>query len=183
MQTAAFADQLRAIRERAKALMARVPDDETFRWQPNEGRSWSVGQCLDHLNQMHRVYFGAIRGALARADRVPAPVTAPIRSTWIGRKFAESMEPGQMKMKSPKRVIPHAALDRDETWRDFFRGLDEVEAALKDAETIDLNGPTYPSPFLRFSRVRTGTGFRILLAHLRRHLAQAEQVLATRTKL
>ena len=178
MQTSGLLEELRLIRARAEALVARVPDDAAFTWQPNEGRSWSVGQCLEHLNEMHRVYFGTIREALARAPRSTTVVTAPLRSTWFGRRFAKSMEPGTLKMRAPSAVVPQTVRARDEVVADFFRGLDEVERTLEDAATIDLNTPTYPSPFFRFSRVRAGTGFRILLAHLRRHLAQAEAVIA-----
>lgn len=177
-QTSAFLEQLAAIRARTQALLASVPDDAAFVWQPDEGRGWSVGQCLEHLNHMNRLYFGAIRQALSRADRGRAPVTAPIRSTWFGRKFAESMEPGTMKMRAPKQAAPLAVRSRDDVTRDFLRGLDEIEAVLADAATIDVNRPTFASPFFRLSRVRAGTGFRVLLAHMRRHLAQAEGVVA-----
>lgn len=176
MQTTGFLDELAAIRRRTDALLARVADDEAFHWQPHEGRGWSVGQCLDHLNQMNRLYFGAIRRALATARRAGAPVTTPVRSTWIGRTFAQSMEPGTMKMRAPRTAVPQAVRPREAVTTEFLRGLDEIEATLRDAATIDLNGPTFPSPFFRFSRVRAGTGFRILLAHMRRHLHQAEQV-------
>lgn len=178
MQTTGFLDELTAIRRRTDALLARVADDETFHWQPDGGKGWSVGQCLDHLNHMNRLYFGAIRGALAGAPRAAAPVTTPVRSTWIGRTFARSMEPGTMKMRAPRKAVPQAVRAREVVTAEFLRGLDEIEATLKDAATIDLNGPTFASPFLRFSRVRAGTGFRVLLAHMRRHLQQAEQVSA-----
>lgn len=178
MQTTGFLEELGAIRRRTHALLARVPDETAFLWQPDEGRAWSVGQCLEHLNQMNRLYFGAIRNAIARAPREHAPVQAPVRSTWIGRKFAESMEPGTMKMRAPKKAAPQAVRSREAVTAEFLRGLDEIEAALRDAATVDLNRPTFASPFLRFSRVRAGTGFRVLLAHMRRHLHQAEQVSA-----
>lgn len=176
MQTTRFLEELEAIRARTHALLARVPDDEAFLRQPDGGRAWSVGQCLEHLNQMNRLYFGAIRRALARAPREAAPVDAPIRSTWFGRKFAESMEPGTMKMRAPKKAAPQDVRSREAVSGEFLRGLDEIEALLKDAAVIDLNKPTFPSPFFRLSRVRAGTGFRVLLAHMRRHLQQAERV-------
>ena len=177
MQTAPLLEDLHAIRARTNALLARVPDDETFGWQPHEGRAWSIAQCLDHLNNMNRLYFGAIKGALAGAKRASAPVTAPIRSSWIGNWFANSMEPGTRKLSAPKKSVPRLDARRQEVVTEFLRGLDEIEAVLKDAATIDLNTPTFPSPFFKLSRVRAGTGFRVLLAHMRRHLAQAEQVL------
>ena len=177
MQTTGLLEELSAIRRRTAALLEAVPGDEAFAWQPHDGRAWSVAQCLEHLNHMNRLYFGELRAALARATRTSAPVTAPIRSTWIGRKFAAMMEPGTMKMRAPKKAAPLAARGRAEVTADFLRGLDEIEAALNDAATIDLNRPTFQSPFFKPSRVRAGTGFRILLAHMRRHLQQAEGVI------
>ena len=173
-QTSGLLDQLDAIRRRTEALLARVPDDETFNRQPGDG-GWSVGQCLDHLNQMNRLYFGAIRDALSRAERWRAPVTTPLASSWFGNWFAASMEPGTRKVRAPRKAVPRSSVTRADVTAEFGRGLDEIEAALKDAAAIDLNRPTFASPFFSLSRVRAGTGFRILLAHMRRHLAQAER--------
>lgn len=175
-QTAAFLEELRAIRRRAEALLARVQDDAAFSWQPHDGRAWSVGQCLDHLNQTNRLYLSAIRDGLAGQPRAVAPVTAPVRSTWFGRWFAARMEPGTRRMPAPRKVIPRSAQRRADVSAEFFRTLDEIQAVLEDAATIDLNRAAFPSPLFTLSRVRAGTGFRILLAHLRRHLAQAEKV-------
>lgn len=179
-QSASLLEELRAVRESADRLMARVADDLTFSWQPHDGRGWSVGQCLDHLSQTNRLYLASIRDALANAARHDTPVTAPIRSTWIGRWVAQKMEPGSIKMKAPKRIVPRSATSRPQVWSEFTRGLDEIEAVIRDADRIDLNSATFPSPLFKFSRVRAGTGFRIMLAHLRRHIRQAERVLETR---
>lgn len=168
-------DELRAIRARTIALLDRVPDDAACHRKP-EGGGWSVAECLEHLNQMNRVYFGTVRAALAGARREAAPVTTPLASTWFGRWFTNAMGPGGPKGKSPAKARPIAAGSRDEVAGAFLRGLDEIEAAIEHAATIDLNRPTFASPFFRLSRVRAGTGFRILLAHMRRHLLQAEQV-------
>lgn len=60
-------------------------------------------------------------------------------------------------------------------WKEFQRELDEIEALIKDGATIDLNRAALPNPFVRVVRIRVGTAFRVLLAHMRRHLRQAEQ--------
>lgn len=179
-QISGLIDELNAIRKRADALLARITTDETFAWQPQEGRAWSVGQCLDHLSQTNRFYLAAIRDALAGGTRASSPVTSPIRSTLIGRWFARQMEPGTRKMPTLKKLVPHSAARRAEVVPEFYRTLDEAEALLRDSETLDLNRHTFTSPFFKLSRVRAGTGFRILLAHLRRHLHQAENVLDAR---
>ena len=179
-QASSLVGELRAIRDRADLLIARVPDDLVFAWQPANGRGWSVGQCLDHLSQGNRLYIANIRDALANAQREPEPVTAPIRSTWPGRKFIAMMEPGTRKMKAPKKIAPRLADNRAQVWGEFVRGLDEMEAILREADHVDLNRPTLPSPLFKLSRMRVGTAFRILFAHMRRHIRQAERVLETR---
>jgi hypothetical protein len=176
MQTAPLLEDLRAIRARTSALLARAQDEETFGWQPHDGRAWSVAQCLDHLNNMNRLYFGAIKGALSGARRSSGTVTGPLRSSWIGNWFVKAMEPGTRKLSAPKTSIPRLDARRGDVVAEFLRGLDEIETVLKEAATIDLNKPTFQSPFFTPSRVRAGTGFRVLLAHMRRHLAQAERV-------
>lgn len=178
-QISGLIDDLNAIRRRADALLARIPTDETFGWQPQEGRAWSVGQCLDHLSRTNRVYLAAIRDALAGGRRASAPVTAPLRSTFIGRWFATQMEPGTRKLPTLRKLVPHSAARRADVVPEFYRTLDETEALLRDSVTLDLNRCIFASPFMKLSRVRAGTGFRILLAHMRRHLHQAERVLDT----
>lgn len=176
-QIAGLLDELQAIRQRAAALLARVTDDAMLAWQPRDGRAWSVGQCLDHLTRTNRAYLSAIRDALAGAPRAAVPVTAPILSTWIGRWFVKTMEPGTRKLPTLRTLMPGAAARRAEVVPAFERSLDEIEALLLDAAAIDLNRHTFCSPFFALSRIRAGTGFRVLLAHLRRHLHQAERVL------
>ncbi len=181
-QASRLLDEMRDIRERADRLIARIADDQVFSWQPHDGRGWSVGQCLDHLSQSNRLYLASIHEALANAPRAATPVTTPVASNWFGRKFIAMMEPGSRRMRAPKKIVPHAATSRTQVWAEFTRGLDEMEAILRDAATIDLNGPRMPSPLFKFSSMGVGTAFRILLAHMRRHILQAERVLDTRAK-
>src|SRR5688572_25359694 len=108
-QASRLLDELRDIRERADRLIARIPDDQVFSWQPNDGRGWSVGQCLDHLSQGNRLYMASIHDALANATRAPEAVTTPVASNWFGRKFIAMMEPGSRKMRAPKKIVPRSA--------------------------------------------------------------------------
>ena len=179
-QAAGLLTELEGIRARANALMDRVAGDEAFGWQPDAGRGWSVGQCLDHLTQTNRLYVAGIRDALAGMPRSATPVLAPIRSSWFGRKFAASMEPGKGRYRSPGKVIPRSATNRAQVWTEFQRELDEIEALIKDGATIDLNRAALPNPFVGVVRMRAGTAFRVLLAHMRRHLQQGENVIARR---
>jgi hypothetical protein len=80
--------------------------------------------------------------------------------------------------KAPARAVPHEHLDRDRVIAEFRERLGEIDAVLGRAASIDLNRATFASPFFKLSRVRAGTGFRIIIGHLHRHLGQAERALA-----
>lgn len=174
-QAGPLLDDLQAIRARATALVDRVPDDAAFQRQP-EGGGWSVGQCFEHLTQTNRLYIAAIREAIGRVPREAAPVTASIRSTWVGRRFIASMEPGTMRFRSPKKVVPGDTGRREQVWAAFRHELSEIETLVRDAAGVDLNRPVFGSPFFGLIRLRAGTGLRVMLAHMRRHLQQAERV-------
>ena len=51
-----------------------------------------------------------------------------------------------------------------------------MDAVLRKAAGIDLNGTRFVNPFLSLIRFSMGSGFQIIAAHERRHLWQAKQV-------
>ncbi|MDQ3068975.1 MAG: DinB family protein [Acidobacteriota bacterium] len=176
-QAAGLRDELQAVRTRFEAVIARADTSAIFSRQPASG-SWSAGQCLEHLNHTNRAYLAKLRPALASAVPGTGDVTAPLLSSWFGRKFAASMdEQVSFKARAPKSVVPAVTLDRDAVTGEFRRLLGEMEAVLDRSRAIDLNRVTFPSPLFRLVKMRAGTALRILLAHMRRHLAQAERAL------
>lgn len=175
-QTADLVAELDHIRARATALMARVPDDGACGWQPDGGRGWSVAQCLDHLTRTNALYLATMRPAVARVPRSGTPVTAPLQSSWAGRRFIRSLEPGTMKMPAPGAFAPASDIPRETAWRGFQDSLDEIERLMRDAAGVDLNRAVFPNPLFKLIRMRASTGLRGMLAHMRRHIAQAERV-------
>ena len=43
-----FVDELNRQNQQAQVLVGNL-SDIALNWQPNGGRSWSIGQCLEHL--------------------------------------------------------------------------------------------------------------------------------------
>jgi diadenosine tetraphosphatase ApaH/serine/threonine PP2A family protein phosphatase len=43
--------------------------DEQLHWQPDDGKAWSIAQCLDHLAVINLLYGGAMRTAVIRRSR------------------------------------------------------------------------------------------------------------------
>ena len=167
--------QLEANDHKAQALL-RDLDEEQLNWRPDE-RSWSIAQCLDHLNVANRVYLAPMLQAIEEARRKGAVRKGPIRPGFFGRWFVASMEaPPKRKLPAPRKIVPAVRKGRAELIEDWRLAQAEVNAVLREAAGIDLNGTRFVNPFISLIRFSVGTGFQVIAAHERRHLWQAEQV-------
>ncbi len=182
--TATLPDDLSAILQgleksdrEAHALIAEL-DDERFNWRPDE-RSWSVAQCLDHLNAGTRVYLGPMRGAVETAREKGALRRGPIRQRAIERWFVRSLEPPpRLRMRAPRKIVPAARKSRAEVGEEWTRLQAQLRDLLHEAAPLDLNQARFVNPFLHVVRFSVGTGFLVLETHERRHLLQARNVVA-----
>src|SRR5271170_883420 len=82
-------------RQSAKAkTLAGGLSGPALNWQPNQGKSWSVAQCLDHLVIMNRMYVKTLRDAVAGNEDQLEPRKVPIQpSGWLTRLFISYEEP------------------------------------------------------------------------------------------
>lgn len=159
----------------ALALSARLTDRQ-FTWQPG-GVAWSVALCLDHLATANELYGGKIAAAVEEARRKGVTGGGPIAPSFFGRRFVASLEPPvKMKTKAPASIRPRQIGSRDEILRQFVGAHDRLRAVLAAAPDVDLNRTTFPNPFLPLVKMRAGTALRVITAHDRRHLWQANQV-------
>jgi hypothetical protein len=162
---------------RAEALV-RDLDEERFNWRPDE-RSWSVAQCLDHLNVANLAYLAPMRAALERAGWKGRVRRGAIQPGFLGRWFVATLEPPpKRRLPAPKKIVPAARKGRDEVIGEWRRIQAEVKDLLRAGAGQDLNGIRFVNPFLSLIRFSLGTGFQVIAAHERRHLWQAERVLA-----
>ncbi len=158
--------------------LVRDLDDERLNWRPDE-RSWSIAQCLDHLNVASNVYAGPIREALERARRTGSVRKGPIQPGPFSRWFIATLEPPpKRRLPAPKKIVPAARKGKAEVMAEWRRAQSAVRDLLREAAGLDLNGARFVNPFLPLIRFSVGTGFRVIAAHERRHLWQAERVQA-----
>jgi len=170
-------DEFTAIERDTETLLAGL-DDEQFNWGP-PGGGWSIAQCFDHLTVATRVYLDCMQAAVTRARGAGWNRRGPIRSTWFGRRFVQSLEPPvRLRVRAPGKIRPGSRRRKAEVWPEFVRATADVSRLLQEAADLDMNRATFRNPFLPLVRVRVGTGFRILAAHDRRHLAQAAAIRA-----
>lgn len=177
-------DELRRMLEQVEAVKADGRDlasglsHEQFNWRPGPGR-WSVAECLAHLNKNLTV-FPAIDHTMDEAERRGLRSPGPFRYGWWSRLIVRSMEPPpKFRMRTfPVLVPPATPLESGDVLREFIALRDQFAERIRRADGLDLRRAIVQSPLNRFIRLPLGAYFAFLLAHDRRHLWQARQVLA-----
>jgi hypothetical protein len=166
--------ELRAADARATAL-AKPLTAVQLNWRPSPVE-WSIGQCLDHLLVVNRVYLPPIADALQRAPRA---VVDEITPGWFGRWFIRTYiapSPAGRKAKAPAKITPVSEVDASILDR-FLVSNEETRRLIERASEYDVNRTRFKNPFgpIRFT---IGTGLEIISKHQDRHLGQAERIRA-----
>ncbi|UPK70157.1 DinB family protein [Chitinophaga filiformis] len=141
---------------------------------------WSVAQCLDHLNAYSRFYVPAMEKAIQSAltGSLPPAPAATFKSGWLGNYFTKMMEPktdGQpgMRMQAPKAYRPMSNLDADKVVSEFIAWQQKTKALLDQAQSVNLQKLKIPTTLGNWLKFSLGDTFRFVIAHERRHMAQA----------
>lgn len=146
-------------------------------WQPNDGRSWSICQCLDHLARINFVYAAALQQPISSTPENYRQPTSTIAPGFLGRWFILQMEPPvRTKFKAPRKGVPTQQGNEIELLGAFLKSHEPVRAVLKAAKYVDVNRLRFKNPFFGFLKFTVGTGLMVINAHDRRHLCQVEQV-------
>jgi hypothetical protein len=173
----AFRQQFEQISAEADALASPLTDDQ-FVWQPSPG-SWSIAQCLDHLNSAAREYLPALDEAIADAIRRGLYNPGPYTYNWIGRAMVWVVSPTtKLRAKAPKAFLPPPNRPRRDIMAAFRAYQVQFTDRLRQANGLDLARARVTSPVARWIRMPLGSGFEMMVAHERRHLAQARRVIA-----
>jgi uncharacterized damage-inducible protein DinB len=181
MSANAFLSQLQSQTLELRQIVSKWSElsAEILAKQPAPG-SWSIAQCLDHLNGYGDFYLPHLEKALNRIERGPVPA---FRSGWLGNYFADSMEPRpdgkpKSKMKAFKNHVPAADPDVENAVGTFLRQQDTLLRLMERAHTVNLNPRVVPMSIAGWITLKTGDVFRFIIAHNRRHIAQAKRALA-----
>jgi hypothetical protein len=176
-QLQALLDDFGSARERLHRLQATVPAE---RWaqRPAEG-SWSVAECVAHLNLSSHAYVGPLREALARGRAKGGAAPAHYRRDLLGWVVWRAVRPEtRMKVKTSASfvpAIPAAGAPAAEIAAEFDRLQDEQMELVRQADGLPLHKLKIVSPFGPKFRYNVYSAFTILPAHQHRHLQQAER--------
>ena len=173
----AFRHAFEQIADEGDALAGALADAQ-FNWQPRPG-AWSVAQCIEHLNVTARLYLPSLDEGIADAIRRGLYGEGPFRYNWIGRKFVQSQQlPVRRKFKAAKVFTPPPSRPRHEAMAAFRAYQVQFIDRLRQANGLDLARARVRSPAVSWLRMPLGSGFALMVAHERRHLWQAQQVLS-----
>jgi len=154
---------------------------QQFNWKPNP-KSWSIGECLDHLNIISNYYVASLEQLLKKARKAQKPKVEYYKAGIIGRRFVQGVQLNAenqlgLKMKSPKayqpsqsQYVPASIIQRYLVYQEQFRDF------LADAQGIDINRYKVSIAIFPLIKLRLGDMLRFLIHHNERHIVQAQRV-------
>lgn len=173
-----FRRQFEGLATEADALVAPLTEEQ-FNWQPSPG-SWSVAQCIDHLNVTARLYLPRLDEGIAEAIRRGLYGEGPFAHDFIGKVFVRTMEPpARLRVKAPADFRPAPQRSRSEIMAAFRAYQVQFVDRLRQASGLDLRRAKVVSPANTWIKMSLKSGFALMAAHERRHLWQAQQVMTS----
>jgi hypothetical protein len=138
--------------------------------------SWSVLECLEHLNLYGNFYLPEIQQKINTSKHKHHQ---KFKSGFLGHKFATDMLPkANMKtMNTFKSKNPiHTSLEKEKVVLQFIHQQEKMLKLLETASTKNLTKikTAITLPLLKF---RLGDTFRFVIYHNERHIVQAQKVL------
>ena len=172
-----FRTQFERLSADADALIAPL-SDEQFAWPPAP-ESWSVAECIEHLNATARQYLPMLDEGVSDAIRRGLYSPGPYSYNWVGRLMVYLVEPTtRLRGKAPKAFHPASGRPRHDVMAAFRAYQVQYVDRLRQANGLDLARARVSSPVAAWLRMSLGSGFAMMIAHERRHLDQARRVLA-----
>ncbi len=150
-------------------------DGRLFTVRP-KASSWSAAECLAHLSISTEMFLPVLRTSIDQARKKKRKGTATMDI--VGRVLAWFLEPPiRKKVRTAAPFVPKSTRAKAEAFGEFVSLQEKLIDLLREARDTDLRAKIV-SPFNKRVRYNLLSAFRIVAAHERRHLWQAEQVIA-----
>ena len=141
-------------------------------WNPGT-KSWSIGQCLEHLVVTGSSYNKRLVPAIEQArekqgDREPDPW----RPSITGKLLIGAVRPGSRKVRTPGVFKPDVH-PRPDVVVAFIDVQNELSRLVGESRALDLSKTKLTSPASGLVRLNLGDAFSVLVLHAERHVQQA----------
>jgi len=158
--------------------LVKSTDGRLFTVRPHP-TSWSAAECLAHLSLSTDLFLPTLRKAIDDARERGFKSDAQPKMDVIGRVLRWFLEPPiRQRLKTTAPFVPRSARAKAEAFGEFSALQSKLSDLLQEAKGLDLRRIKVISPFDKRVKYNLYSAFRILVAHQRRHLWQAEQAVA-----
>lgn len=145
----------------------------TVRPHPN---SWSASECLAHLSISTELFLPVLGKALDDARKRGLKSDKAPKMDIIGRVMRWFLEPPiRQRLKTGAPFVPKSVRAKAEAFGEFSSLQNKLLEILRACRGFDLRKMKIVSPFDKRVKYNVYSAFRIVAAHERRHLWQAEQ--------
>jgi len=148
---------------------------ETLNWREN-AKSWSVLECIEHLNRYGDFYIPEINKRIQASNYQSSKV---FKSNWLGRYFsnAVSYKENLNTMKTFKSMNPLYSTLNKKTLEKFIDQQHQIIDLLEESKEVNLDKTKTAISISKLIKLKLGDTFRVLIYHNERHVAQAKKVL------
>lgn len=146
----------------------------TLNWKVSPD-SWSVLECLEHLNLYGDFYIPEIKSQI-ESSKYNNPER--FESGWLGNYFAKSMLPKEKlnKMKTFKSMNPIGSNLNKEVLNKFIDQQHMLLDLLDKSKRVNLSKTKTGISISKWIKLRLGDTFRVVIYHNQRHVVQAEKI-------
>lgn len=158
----------------AENLISKSENELNFRTSAD---SWSVLECLEHLNRYGDFYIPEISHKISSSATTPKSDFQP---GILGNYFAKSMLPKEKlnKMKTLKTMNPiHSQLNK-EVVNEFIQQQQQLLNLLEKARHINLEKTKTAISISKLITLKLGDTFRFMIYHNERHILQIKNILS-----
>jgi uncharacterized damage-inducible protein DinB len=152
--------------------------DEELSTPPAQG-SWSVLECLEHLNRYAEFYIPEFKSVISNGK---PSLSETYKPGWFGYKSAKDMLPTDTGVKNPMKTfksknpsITGPKLNRDVIDL-FLKHQESLKKIVSAAEVVNL-GRSRIRTTLPLIKFKLGDGLQFVIFHQVRHIAQAKRAL------
>lgn len=162
-------------------------ESEELHYKPNP-KSWNIIEVFEHLNLVNGYYLKALDRAW---DKLPDTTDVGFKISWMGNKMVKSMEPKNgkrpFKMKTFQKTDPLVLQEKRGNklidhivFQDFMNDLKQFKVLLEKHKEKDMQAAKIKS-IIPILKLKGGDALAFIIAHMERHLLQAENLLNRKT--
>ena len=169
-----------ALSDDARKNFGELSPEQLF-WRPNE-RTWSIAQCLSHLNAYYSYYLPVFRERIKNTRfRTPGEyfVSSPLGTASIMSVKLGKVKNVKRRLKSAKDYNPitNATLKTEHAVEEFLANQEEMLRILADSRFINIRKAKCTLAVTSLVKLRLGDAFQFVIYHNERHVEQAKNVM------